>query len=359
MARTAAGLGLVAALAVAACAQIGPAAVETGRNPYNLAIQNTNDEQLLLNLVRLKYRDTPFFLEVSSVATQYSFAPSAGVSGDLVEAGPGTLGVNAGIAYEESPTVTYAPLHGNEFVERLLSPIPLDTILLLYHSGWSIERVLRVCVQRMNRVKNAPSASGPTPDRAPEFEAFQELAKALRVLQVRDALTMGYEQEDEQKVLVMRIDPAAADSPEAGLFRRALGLREGATRFTVSAHHLAGGADQIGVGTRSLMGVLFYLSQSVEAPPRDEERGAVTVTRTETGAVFDWREVTGDLLRIHSSPARAGQASVAVDYRGHRFYIDDADLQSKSTFSLLAQLFALQAGRIEAVQPMFTLPLGR
>jgi hypothetical protein len=39
----------------------------------NSAFQQTNDEQLLLNLVRLRYRDTPAFLEVSSISSQTRF----------------------------------------------------------------------------------------------------------------------------------------------------------------------------------------------------------------------------------------------------------------------------------------------
>jgi hypothetical protein len=51
-------------------------------------------------------------------------------------------------------------------------------------------------------------------------------------------------------------------------------------------------------------------------------------------------------------------ASVAVYYRDHWFYVDDSNLSSKSTFSLLAQIFALQAGNIKDVSPMLTLPIG-
>jgi hypothetical protein len=350
---------LAALLVLGGCTSFGAQAIQTNRKPYNIAIQSTNDEQMLLNLARLKYRDTPFFLQVSSVATQFVFNPAAEVSGQLNEGGPGVLGLNAGISYEENPTVTYAPLQGNEFVERMLSPISLDTVLLLYHSGWSIERVLRVCVQRMNDVKNAPTASGPTPATAPEYEDFRALASAFRVLQKRDALVMGYEQQDERTVLVMRIAPEALAWPETRLIARTLGLAEGEARFVVTPSRWAGGDDRIGIETRSLMGVLFYLSQGVEVPPADEERGVVTVTRYEDGTVFDWSKVTGNLLTVRTQATRPSQASVAVQYRGQWFYIDDADLPSKSTFALLDQLFALQAGEIEKVQPLFTLPLSR
>lgn len=69
--------------------------------------------------------------------------------------------------------------------------------------------------------------------------------------------------------------------------------------------------------------------------------------------------VTGDLLRIQLAPIVPVHAVVAVQYRGSWFYIDDADLESKSTFSLLSQLFALQAGKIDRLTPLLTLPVGK
>ncbi len=296
---------------------------------------------------------------MSSVTTQFVFNPSAEATGTVNESAPGTLQLRAGMSYEDNPTIAYSPLHGEEFVTRLLSPVSLDTLLLLFHSGWSVERILRVGVQRLNDVKNAPTASGPTPTTAPEFETFLEVARALRGLQTRDALVFGYEQEGDAATLVLRIEPAALDSPEAGLVRDALGLDDGTGRYEVTPQRLKGGGDQIAVQTRSLMGILFYLSQGVEVPEADVRRGAVTVTRTADGGVFDWGALTGDLMDVRTAPARPPGAAIAVQYRGHWFYVGDADLESKSTFALLTQLFSLQAGKIERAQPMFTLPLSR
>ena len=53
------------------------------------------------------------------------------------------------LAYTEEPTVIYTPLQGEQFVTQLLSPMDLKVIQLLANSGWSIDRVLRTCVQSM------------------------------------------------------------------------------------------------------------------------------------------------------------------------------------------------------------------
>ncbi len=76
------------------------------------------------------------------------------------------------------------------------------------------------------------------------------------------------------------------------------------------------------------------------------------------GKAFDWNEVTGGLFRVHASKSRPKRAAVRVRYRDHWFYIDDADLDTKSTFALLLQLLALQAGEESSGAPVLTLPVG-
>ena len=72
---------------VCGCSQTGPRTVTVGRPLYNVAVQRTNNEQLLLNLVRLKYRDTPFFLAVASVSTNFEFEAEANAGMILPEGG--------------------------------------------------------------------------------------------------------------------------------------------------------------------------------------------------------------------------------------------------------------------------------
>ena len=76
-------LVVLLALGPIGCLNYGPISLKSERSKYNLAIQKTNDEQLLLNLVRLKYRDTPFFLEVGNVASQFKLKSKASITAQL------------------------------------------------------------------------------------------------------------------------------------------------------------------------------------------------------------------------------------------------------------------------------------
>ena len=345
----------------AGCNAIGPRALHSGRINYNEAIAQTWNEQLLLNLVRLKYRDTLVFLEVSSVSTQYSVSYSAGASGLFIGAGASdALGLDAGVGFSERPTVSYTPLQGQEFVTQLLSPIPLDALILLSQSGWSIERVLRICAQRMNELDNAPSASGPTPERAPTFEEFHRAARLMRELQIGGGLRALLEPTGEGAALGFRFSPAASKSEAARELRRLLGVAEGTEVLYVQDGWLVREANGFAVQTRSMLGVMSFLSNSVESPQAHKDAGWVVTTRDGEGGEFDWGEaVTKGLMKISWRKDRPGDAFVTTKYRGGWFYIDNADLDSKATFGLLTYLFYLQAGEIKSFGPTLTLPVGQ
>ena len=70
--------------------------------------------------------------------------------------------------------------------------------------------------------------------------------------------------------------------------------------------------------------------------------GLVTLTRDQDGNPFNWDQMNGDLMRIFSCDHRPKNAAVAVKYKGYWFYIDDRDLNSQSTFTLLVEMFGIE-----------------
>ncbi len=353
---------VMAVLAVGAggCNVAGPQAVRRGRVDYNIAVQQTNVEQMLLNLVRLKYRDTPYFMEVASISTSFDFRVSASSSLAIPESGSNTYGLGSAVSYDEKPTITYMPLQGDKFVKQVMSPIDLETVLLLYHSGWSIERIFRVCLQSINGVKNMPSASGPTPDTAGEYAEFLKVCKLLRALQVRGDLDMGRCKQpgSDDLCVEIRIVQSALESNEARQLYELLKIEKGKNSFPITTEIYGGQSDRLAVVPRSLIACFFYVSQAVEVPAGDERAGRVTVTKDTDGNRFDWQDLLGGLFRIQSAAQQPENAYTAVKYRSSWFYIDDSNLTSKSTFVLLMQLFALQAGEVKSTGPILTLPVG-
>lgn len=411
--RTSVGFIVAGLTAIVQCGCVmGPRMLQASRAPYNEVIQRTTSEQLLLNLVRLKYRETPVFLDVGSVSAQFVFNQSADIGGTLNEnipfqpINPDVLRLGAGGGYQERPTITYTPLQGKDFVNRLMSPLSIETVLLLTRTGWRIDRVLPLTVQSMNGLENGTGASGPTPRLKPQYKDFFALASLLSELQSRGALELGacttreplshpisaerinaadlvaaaqagYEftgsddgrsfiLKGDKTSLLWRVPTSAELADTVSRIRELLALDAERLEYPVT---MGGGASRakspgeplrqsISMSTRSLLGVMFYLSHAIEAPARHVAEKLVTQTTDEDGNPFDWNDVTGRLFRVHSSARPPKRAAVAVRYRKYWYYIDDADLDTKSTFALLGQLFALQAGEASTAAPVLTLPVG-
>lgn len=341
-------LATALALGLAACSNIGPDALRETRPLYNEAVQQTNDEELLTNLVRIHYRDTLYFTTVERIAVARELNQAIGGSGSVTSSrsnsntlsrvlslGPATVGVN------EKPTIFYAPLEGEKFVRQMMTPMNPQILLLQVKSGWSLDRVFSVGLQEMNGLLNAPTAAGPQPSRAPEYAEFREAVKLLRGLQRENKLLIGRNTGEDK--IVLQFVRNSAREPEALRFKELLHLDPDQDKFYVVSAIEQPNRNTIAVITRPLISAMHYLSQGVESPERDVKAGKVRLTTTDGAQPFDWQDLLGDVIRIRSSDSQPSDASVAVHYRGTWFYIPDDDLDSKSTFVLLTQLIQLHS----------------
>ena len=138
----------ILSIILAGCqASFGPRALERTHPAYNEAIVASINEQMLQNLVRIRYRDVPFFLEIGSVTASLSLGANAGVDASVAFGGSDSLSPGVGISYADNPTISYTPLQGENLLKSLLSPLQLESILVLTQSGWSISRVFGLCLE--------------------------------------------------------------------------------------------------------------------------------------------------------------------------------------------------------------------
>ena len=400
-------------LLCAGCAAFGPSALETNRLQYNEVVKKTTEEQLLLNIVRLRYTDTPSSLAVSAIAAQFEVAKNFQLTPFFVASGAEIAKTWAavlpqlGISGADRPTFSLTPLDDQEFTRKLFTPLPLDGIIYLAKTTWPIGTVFRLYLENLNWVPNAQTASGPTPKVSPTYREFLQGVRGLQALQERgqvvfaveeraeaqgsplpagsvtardivEAAKSGYEyrlddagtwtlvKKTTQPVLL--VDPQAAESPDMRDVARAFRLKSGLTRFPITqetfspfpATYPKEGVTGLDLETRSLLQALYFVSHGIDVPAEHAAAGLVTVTRDPGGAPFDWRLVTDGLFRVHSvkSDTRPPNAHAAVPYKGYWFYIDETDQDTKSTFSLLIELSRLELAGKAGPGPVLTLPVG-
>lgn len=339
-----------------------------GRQAYNIAAQNTTNEELLLNVVRLRYSDTPYFLELNNVTTQYSFSGKLSASGKIPgfdENNPANVGAEMG--WQTQPTIQYSPLAGKDFAIQLMHPLGIRVLQGLLLTGWGIDRVFNLLVQNLSDIENVCAGSGPVPGKAPCYADFKKAIKLLRFFQKKGELNIGVgytstgSKLDERPVpntLQISFPKGSKESKELAELLHVNIEQEGKDYVL----HLVQGYDEkaeVGIITRSLLSSMYYLSLGVQVPECDLESGVVGVTEDGKGNPFEWANVLGDVMTIQSSPYYPEFAYLAVRYRNRWFYIDDRDLASKNTFVLLQQIYNLQARQVEKEPPVLTLPIGR
>ena len=409
-------VGWLVALALwpAGCA-LGPRALTTDRLAYNEAVKTTSEEQLLLNIVRLRYTDSPSSLAVTSVADQREITRNLGITPFFTSAAAGlapggyrgTVLPQAGVTAATRPTLTYTPDDDQTFTQRLFTPLSLDAVASLSKTTWPTETVFRLWLENLNWVSNAETGSGPTPRDPPEFAPFREGVSALQRLIDRKLATAHVEEVDDpvgdelpagagvlrdaveaakaglevkrtdggwrvvrkKRQPTLRVDDAAAADPDWGTVCRVFRLDPARTTFVVTSDKLdpflkgtpPAGLDRLDLETRSLLQVLFFVAHGVEVPAEHAASGVAPQTVGPDGRPFDWDQVVGGLFKVRCSAGKKPPACahVAVRYNGYWFYLDARDRDTKATFALLLEVSRLQlSGEKGDAGPVLTLPVG-
>jgi len=337
------------------CAAIGPKTIARDRFDYATAVGDSWKRVMLLNIVKVRYGDTPIFLEVNSIINQYSIEGQLTADGSI---SGGLLGnrasVGAGGKYTDRPTITYSPLTGQKFAKSLLKPIPPTALLSLIQAGWPADFLFLVCVKAINGIYNKSAARLLIREEDPEWD---RLLAAFTRIQQSGGLGMRMERKDGKESSVMffpqKLDEGIAQ--EFVAVRELLGLSPEAREFNLAYGSIPKDDREIAMLTRSMIEITGELAARVEVPAKD-----VAENRASPG-LYDRVDPADDArgkVRIQSSTEEPDDAFITVQYRDHWFYIDDRDYRSKRMFSFLLFLFTLaETGGVEKA-PVITIPAG-
>jgi hypothetical protein len=389
--------------------------LEKTHGRYNEAVRLVEEEELLRNLVHMRYHETPLNLNVNSITTQYELTGQAEARPFFLAPNPGSPAVfrtflsilpDVLVSGANRPTVALTPADDSSAVRQFLTPIALDTLIFLAQTSWPVSTVARLWVERLNGVPNAPTASGPSRDVPADFARFQRIAALLQECQDRELVSVRREEritpvggalpaeavtaaalveaakngleyhktaDGKAWILVRReprqlleVNPGAENSPEVAELVALLNLIPGLRRYdiTVAARGSPDPAlfpvpplTELQVVPRSTAQVYFYMANGVAVPAKHLRAGIVHPAAGGAGP-----ELTRGLFEVHVCGGHKPppNAYVAVHYRGYWFYIDDRDQATKDTFALVLQVSRLDFARQRlGVGPVLTLPAGR
>ena len=379
----------------------------------NGTIRDTHSEQLLLNLARLRYDETPFFLQIASISTQFTAQASVGASAAFNEntkpttPARNTYGLDAGASYSESPVVTWSLPDSSEYYGKILAPMSADQLTSLANCGYDPSLVFRVGIKKMNGLRNKEirfKGGIIVPESNADFmealrlideltaEGMIDLAYSVKssvgagkfpmdkldIRAIPDGLEYGLQfmtRDDPNvfeslklfKPLFLRFSKQSDNDPRAQRLRELLSLD--------STKYSFGLVDTANSGTEQLRSEAGKISQVFDPDVKLAEivlnnrslmevlYFASTLVQVPEADLAQGRarsdpdRLEQDWLKVLNSPTEPSDAWIKIKYRGYWFYIAEDDLNSRAAFTLLDAMFSSVVGNVPGGKPLLTLPV--
>jgi hypothetical protein len=180
---------MLPSVGTAACASA--VALDRAVVAYDTTTADSVSKQLLLNIARARHNQPMHFTAISNIAATYKFTLSAGVGPALTGDRGGLLMPIIGGSAEENPTISIAPMQGEEFTQRLLTPFQEQKLTLLLRQGYDVDALIRLMGAEV-RLQPAGSAAATVhnnrPSDADGYPAFRRVVAHLSSIQDRHAL---------------------------------------------------------------------------------------------------------------------------------------------------------------------------
>lgn len=372
------------------CASIGPKQIDIDREAYNDIVRETDYEQILKNIVRLRYAEPTSYLKITSVTASYQFTRSlsanAAVSQQntnnnaaLPNTNSGTIGVTPSTSYSDAPTISYVPIDDAAFVAALQQPVNFHDIALLVNGGISDnELIMRLVFDWVGELDNASSAANSRVTEAPDYTNYFEFMHVLLRMIKNKSVAIDAVNYGGKSGVILDFNPKYENSADANKLKKLAGvpsnnhdiilINQNITNLKLNASKelLEEDSNSIAhnlvfVQMRSINAMMAFLSHSVKIPENDLKEGIAPQFIGSDGKPYDWGPLMKGLMSISSSDEEPKNAFVKTKVNGHWFYINKSDTDSKITFTLLVRLMILKAGLGQnntQTSPIITLPVG-
>jgi (2Fe-2S) ferredoxin len=134
---------------LSACSGIGQLSVRSERNEYNDVIKETTTEQLLQNVVRAKYYESPSFFDVMEIDQTKSISGSVTSGSANIGAALRLYSLTPAVSMTDSPILKYQPPSSAGYIAQILNPISLASIAKFNNSNANLVPLLVFSTNRL------------------------------------------------------------------------------------------------------------------------------------------------------------------------------------------------------------------
>jgi hypothetical protein len=296
---------LTALISVSGCA-VANNAIRSDFADYNAIIQYTQSQQMLLNIVRMHFCETPLFLQAGGLTASYESTVGGNGGGSNGQQPGMTFTYAFGLTYQFStkPVITYTPVDGAAYVQQYMSEVSPETFLLLLRSGWEIDKLASILFEKITLESGEVLVNQPT---ATNYLKEKDFFRSWRAAQIAGLLSVSI---GEKGSLV---------------------FQDGKQTVHIASYQL-----------RSIMMIMSDLAQNTDTPQEQSD-------------LVEFGDKNNE-IRIRATKARLDDSMVSVEFAGYQYSVSSSDIQSKNTLSLLMQLSRIQAAPV-APSPVLTIPV--
>jgi hypothetical protein len=347
-------------LPLCGCFHLGPDRLEQDETGYSQALGDSQNQQTLLNVVRLRYADTPSFLQTTQIISSYQLQQS--VTGGL-QTFPGAstdagnyLTAGASAQFQQSPTFTLQPIIGQQFADSFVRPLSPMELMPLIDGGIPVDILLRLGVQSVNNLQNARALGGNGSQGSPLFFLLLHDLRLLQIAGLLDATQRDVAADPKSKPepeIYLEIGPTTDPdlAAMAAQARQLLGMKPEAAGAEVVYGVGTREPGQISILTRPMLSILSQLAIQVDVPAADIVAGDTTPSVGNIG--IEQRPV----VVVRSGSKAPPNVFVAIQYHQTWFWISNGDFDSKVAFSIVQVLLAL-VQTTNASGAVITIPAG-
>jgi len=270
---------------------------------FNSIIQQSQNEQMLLNLVRMRFRDAPLFLQAGSLTASYENTVSGGAQATAQQGDQSLVGVTGTYTYSSKPTITYTPVEGELYQQQLMKEIPSQNFGLLYRTGWPVQKLCDLLVESVTTSSGEVLSARPKSPTHPKFTQF------VKTLVAAEAVgSLSFEKRADGGINLKVEDE------------------------TISLENFQ---------LRSLFSAMFDAAASIEVP--EPQRSWTTAPSPD------------ETINVHVSAKPPTDTILAIKYCGWYYSIASDDICSKDTLALFVQVYRIQSGS-PSPGPVLTIP---